>query len=324
MNEKYIDWLNNTILSKKKFKFTGEIINGVHQKSDIDYNFKIIGQKKMISVGEYYDYLLISVVITGLNDHLSKLIFDPAPTEEGEVIAKSFENRLYFFYNNLNLDIQNFLNIIGLKNRTTIHELNFNLNKSKKLDESKMSRISKIAVRTTIKDVLNILKTKKSGEFRLPESESGEEYSFTNLPFSYSVDLYLYNDLKNDGFKIEGYFSSDDDVIEIIIKYNPKTLEKHIYNIVGELNDIVSHELEHGFQFTVDGKTNKKGPSKPLAYYTQPDEVKAQRVGFRRLANLRKLPFNTVVKEWFDSHTDIHGLNEHETNKVIKKILNYD
>lgn len=312
----------NKYTSNKVFKYKGELIPDYTTPADIDYKFKIVGEKKMISVGEYYDYALIEVTIVSVNDKLSQLLFDTPTIKGAEDVAKIFRDGLYRFYNNLNLDIENFLINFGFDERTTIHDVKFELDKPKKIEESEMSRMSKIAVRTTVKDILKILKDKKSGEFTLPDSQTGEEYSFTNLPFGYSVDLFIYHDNKLDGFSVDGSFSSEDDVIEIGVKYNPNDLNKYIYDIVGELNDIVAHELEHAFQFIKEGKTHKKKPSKSLLYYTQPDEIKAQRVGLRRLANLKKLPFNTVVKEWFDSHNDIHGLNEHETNKVIKKILN--
>jgi hypothetical protein len=88
------------------------------------------------------------------------------------------------------------------------------------------------------------------------------------------------------------------------------------------LNDIVAHELEHGFQYIMEGKTYKTPPSDSFGYYTQLHEVQAQRVGFRRVAKLRKLPFNDVVKDWFEDHKDIHGLNENEVDKVIQIIIN--
>lgn len=318
LTEKQIDRINK-LLSTRTFKYTGEIISDVLQKSDIDYKFKITGYRKMMSVGEYYDYALLDVVIIGVNDYVSKLLFDPAPTEEGEMIARSFENRLYKFYSNLNLDMTKFLRIFDSDIRTTIDSLKFDLQKP--ITESKMSRMSKIAVRTTVKDILNILKNKKAGDFTLP-GEDGEEYSFTNLPFTYSVDLFLEVDENLNGYKLNGNFSSEDDVIEIIIKFNPKNLKKFIYNIIGELNEIIAHELEHGFQYMTENKVYKNPPTESFEYYTQIDEIKAQRVGFRRLANLRKLPYVSVVNEWFDTHKDIHGLTENEQKIVINEIIN--
>lgn len=318
LTEKQINSINEKILSKKVFKFTGELIAGYPKPSDIDYTVKITGYKKMISVGEYYDYALLKVTIIGLNDDLSKLLFEPQQTEEGNIIARSFESRLYKFYSNLNLDITKFLRIFEPDIRTTIDEFKFDLPTN--ITESDMSRMSRIAVRTTVKDILNILKNKKKGEFTLP-GEDGEEYSFTNLPFTYSVDLFLDIDENLNGYKINGSFSSEDDVIEILIKFNPNNLKKHIYNIVGELNEIIAHELEHGFQYIKDNKSYKNPPTKSFEYYTQIDELKSQRVGFRRLAKLRKLPYVSVVNEWFDTHKDIHGLTLNEQKKVINIIL---
>jgi hypothetical protein len=319
LTEKQLDRINK-LLSTRTFKFRGYLIPDLPEsmKSDIDYKFKVDGYRKMTSVGEEYDYAKLNVVITGLNDKFSQLLFTPEDNEQGQMIARSFENRLYKFYSNLNLEMTRFLRIFDENIRTTIDSLTFDVQKP--ITESNMSRMSRIAVRTTVKDILNIIKDKEPGEFYLP-GEDGEEYSFTNLPFTYSVDLYVDIDDNLDGYSIGGNFSSEDDVIEIAIKFNPKTLRKNIYNIIGELNDIVAHELEHGFQYITEGKVYQEPPSESLGYYTQPDEIKSQRVGLRRLAKLRKLPFNDVVSEWFDTHRDIHGLTENEQEIVINEIL---
>jgi len=319
LTEKQLNRINK-LLSTRTFKFKGQIIPDLPEsmRADIDYKFKIDGYRKMTSVGEEYDYALLNVVIIGLNDQLSQLIFSPENNEQGKIIARSFENRLYKFYSNLNLEMTRFLRIFDENIRTTIDSLTFDVQKP--ITESKMSRMSRIAVRTTVKDILNVIKNNEPGEFYLP-GEDGEEYSFTNLPFTYSVELYVEIDNNLDGYSIGGNFSSEDDVIEISIKFNPKTLRKNIYNIIGELNDIVAHELEHGFQYVNEGKVYQDPPSDSLGYYTQPDEIKAQRVGLRRLAKLRKLPFNGVVSEWFDTHRDIHGLTENEQEIVINEIL---
>ena len=319
LTEKQLNRINK-LLSTRTFKYKGRIINDLPESmiSDIDYKFKIDGYKKMTSVGEEYDYALLNVVITGLNDKFSQLLFTPEDNEQGKMIAKSFENRLYKFYSDLNLEMTRFLRIFDGNIRTTIDSLTFDVQKP--ITESKMSRMSRNAVRTTVKDILNVIKDKEPGEFYLP-GEDGEEYSFSNLPFTYSVNLFIETDDNIDGYELGGNFSSEDDVVEVGIKFNPKTLRKNIYNIIGELNDIVAHELEHGFQYITEGKVYQEPPSESLGYYTQPDEIRAQRVGLRRLAKLRKLPFNDVVSEWFNTHRDIHGLTENEQEIVINEIL---
>ena len=319
LTEKQLNRINK-LLSTRTFNYKGQIIPDLPEsmRADIDYKFKIDGYRKMTSVGEEYDYAKLNVVITGLNDKFSQLLFTPEDNEQGQMIARSFENRLYKFYSDLNLEMTRFLRIFDENIRTTIDSLTFDVQKP--ITESNMSRMSRIAVRTTVKDILNVIKNNEPGEFYLP-GEDGEEYSFTNLPFTYSVELHIEIDDNLDGYSVGGNFSSEDDVIEIAIKFNPKTLRKNIYNIIGELNDIVAHELEHGFQYITEGKVYQEPPSESLGYYTQPDEIKAQRVGLRRLAKLRKLPFNDVVSEWFDTHRDIHGLTENEQEIVINEIL---
>jgi hypothetical protein len=319
LTEKQLDRINK-LLSDRTFKFRGYLIPDLPEsmKSDIDYKFKVDGYRKMTSVGEEYDYAKLNVVITGLNDKFSQLLFTPEDNEQGQMIARSFENRLYKFYSDLNLEMTRFLRIFDDNIRTTIDSLTFDVQKP--ITESNMSRMSRNAVRTTVKDILNVIKDKEPGEFYLP-GDDGEEYSFSNLPFTYSVNLFIETDDNIDGYQLGGNFSSEDDVIEIGIKFNPKTLRKNAYDIIGELNDIVAHELEHGFQYITEGKVYQEPPSESLGYYTQPDEIRAQRVGLRRLAKLRKLPFNNVVSEWFDTHRDIHGLTENEQEIVINEIL---
>jgi hypothetical protein len=316
LSEKQLELINK-IASKETFKYVGELIPNADPTADIDYKFRVTSYKKMISVGEYYDYLKVEVTIVGLNDYLSRIVFGFDEVNKHLNLHNMFKTQLYPFYNKLNFSIRDYLQSFDTNVRVTIDDLKFDLGEVKPITESRMSRI---AVRTTVKDILNIIKNNEPGEFYLP-GEDGEEYSFTNLPFTYSVELYVEIDNNLDGYSIGGNFSSEDDVIEITIKFNPKTLRKNIYNIIGELNDIVAHELEHGFQYMTEGKVYQEPPSDSLGYYTQPDEIKSQRVGLRRLAKLRKLPFNDVVSEWFDTHRDIHGLTENEQEIVINEIL---
>jgi hypothetical protein len=321
ISERQINLINK-IVSKKTFKYVGEIIHGVDQPADIDYKFRITGHRKMMSVGEYYDYLLLEVIITGVHDPVSKLIFTPEPTDTGKSVARAFESQLYRFYSSLNQEIMDYLKYFNDSGeefvRTTIDDLKFDLKKPENITESRMS---KVAIRTTVTDIVYKLKDGKPGTFYLP-GDSGEEYDFTNLPFKYGVELILEIDDEMEGYQMNGEYSSDDEVIEIIIRYNPKTLRRNFYNIIGELNDIVAHELEHGFQYNRDGRIHQEAPDESFEYYTQPHEITAQRAGFRRVAKLRKLPYKDVVRDWFEDHKDVHGLTDDEMEEVIKIILN--
>lgn len=319
LTEKQLNRINK-LLSTRTFNYKGQIINDLPESmtSDIDYKFKIDGYKKMTSVGEEYNYALLNVVITGLNDRFSQLLFTPEDNEQGKMIAKSFENRLYKFYSDLNLEMTNFLRIFDGGIRTTIDSLTFDI--PKPINESTMSRL---AIRTVVKDIVNVLKNRKRGSFMLPNPEDGSDYSFTNLPFGFSIDLTIKINYKSEGYKMNGQTADDDlDVIQILVIINPKTLKNNFYNIIGELNEIVAHEIEHLYQDYKGEHKPKTPPNDSFKYYTQSHEVKSQRAGFRRIAKLRKLPFNDVVRDWFEDHKVIHKMNDNEVDKVIQIIIN--
>jgi len=306
----------NELVGNKTFKYGGELIPGSTTNINIEYRFKITGVKKMMSVGEYYNYLLINVTITSLNDPLSRLVFGFDEKNKHHNFEAMFKTQLYPFYNGLNQAIASYLRFFDNDYvRITIDNLNFDLPESKPITESRMSRV---AVRTTVKDVVYKLKDGKSGNFRLPNND--DEYIFTNLPFSYTVDLTLEIDNELEGYKTTANHA-ENDVIELLIRFNPKTLKKNFYNIIGELNDIIAHELEHLHQY-FKGEDVYNEPPEGIEYYLQPQEIKSQRVGFRRLAKLRKLPYKQVIQDWFDTHKETHDLNDEEVKIVINTLLN--
>jgi hypothetical protein len=71
ISEKHIQRIN-MILKDMVFDFHGEIITP-GMKSDFQYQFEITGQRKMISVGELYDYLNVSVEIVGGDERSTKV-----------------------------------------------------------------------------------------------------------------------------------------------------------------------------------------------------------------------------------------------------------
>ena len=57
LTEKEIDRLNG-VLKNKIFKYSKGLFDyDLLDENDFDFKFQILGYKKMISVGEYYDYL---------------------------------------------------------------------------------------------------------------------------------------------------------------------------------------------------------------------------------------------------------------------------
>jgi hypothetical protein len=182
------------------------------------------------------------------------------------------------------------------------------------------------AIATVVRDIITIFKKNNDGEFYLPEDldENKLVYEFSKLATPFTVELILEKNENLDDFKVNGEYAEDDDTITIVVHYNPNKKRTLMYDLVGELNEIIAHEIRHIVQ-REKGHFNMKNKEKedPYKYYTQPHELDALNFGFKRVARMTKKPIETLVQNWFDKNKDIHMLNDKETKDVIKKILNY-
>jgi hypothetical protein len=314
MTEKQLSTVNK-LLQNRIFTYNEEFLHNAPEiTANFDYKIKLLGYKKMISVGEWYDYLMVSVEFIKFNNEISKSILTSLTRNN---IDETF---LWYFKQSLMNEISRFLSIFADgKIRIIISKFILGGNNDTIVSEQMMSRI---AIRTVVKDVISTIKNKKGGFFYLPSDN--DEYFFTNLSFTFSVELTLKIDRSLDKFMINGYYVPDEDVIEILIIFNPDNIQKQLYELVGELNELVAHELEHASQEYKGEFTNKgKEPEGSLDYYTQEHEIPAQYRGFKRLSKLTKKPMEVVAKEWFDKNKDIHGLTKDEVKVVMDKVLNY-
>lgn len=174
-------------------------------------------------------------------------------------------------------------------------------------------------VRDIVKSLTEIVKTRIEKTYYLPEDiTNGEkfEYEIDGIPpfsieFVYNLDEYL------DGeYRLDGDYDKDDDVIEIRLTANPNFLPKLLYDLIGDLNDIVRHEMEHLFQ-NERGELDDDGDvPKDKSYYLQPKELPAQIQGLRRIARLRKQPIDFVIRSWFQRNKPIHGLNDEDIEEL--------
>ena len=73
ISEKHIERINK-VIKDMVFNFHGEVITpGL--RSDFQYQFQITSQRKMISVGELYDYLTVSVEIVDGDERTTKIFY---------------------------------------------------------------------------------------------------------------------------------------------------------------------------------------------------------------------------------------------------------
>lgn len=320
LSEKFIDRVNN-IIADRTFNFKGDIISGL--ECDIDLKLKFLGYKNMISIGEPTPYLRVGLTITDLKDAYSKIIFGTmAKTKRTpEELANDIKRQFYSFNLFMTRYIESVVNFFDSdENRVVIDEATFDFEIPDVVMEQKKSRF---ATRQVVRDIINLVKEKKSGFFQLPDDDF---YMFENFPVEFSVELTLKKSKKIEGYQLNADYVPDEDVIEVLLIFNPDNLEQKLYDIVGALNEVITHELEHSLQ-NYKGELDMDIDSeslKPFEYYSQPHEIEAQVKGFRRYANMRKQPFDAVVKDWFNTHKDIHNLSDKETSKVIDQLLKYN
>lgn len=306
----------------KKFSSKIEKITRSYDDGLFSFDYIILLSDELIKTDiKYYG---CSIVIFNTNEHLKRMLkFTKQQHDENNGvynITDSFEN-LKLYHRLLN-DVEKFIGMLDLKpliiENIFIYSSEVDEPKNN-LTESKMNRL---ALRTIIKDILMVIKQNQEGSFYLPEDINDEmEYSFTNSDISYSVELTLVKK-EIDGFNVEGYYSSDDDVIEIGVEYNPKNITKHLYDLVGELNEVLAHEMEHVSQhYSGEFELGQESPTDPFEYYTQPHEINAQKKGFRRISKLKRVPYEKVVRQWFDTHKSTHKLNQEEMDNLIDILL---
>jgi hypothetical protein len=179
-------------------------------------------------------------------------------------------------------------------------------------------------IRVIVKDIISVFKQEEDGEFYLPNyiNDDKDFYNFTNFENNLSVEVVINPNFDVGDFIVDGNYWGSDDIIEIIIDYNPDVKSKILYDLVGELNQVVAHEIRHIDQrnkqtFDLDGPEEED----PYEYYTQPHEIDAQVFGFKRLSKIAKKPYEIVVKNWFDKHKDIHRLSNKEMEDVINILI---
>ena len=178
-------------------------------------------------------------------------------------------------------------------------------------------------VRQIVRDIITIVKKEKDGEYGLPEDlyEDQMEYDFPYIENTFSIFLQLSSDESVDGFDVDAEYYKDEDVISVEIVTNPSFGQDIIQPLIGELNEVIRHELEHMKQHQKGFKFPDREPKNPEKYYTQQHELEAQRAGFKRRSRGEKVDYESLVRKWFDDNIHKHRMNKDQAERVIQRIL---
>ena len=101
-----------------------------------------------------------------------------------------------------------------------------------------------------------------------------------------------------------------------------------MYNLIGELNEVIAHELRHQYQrdyglFDLDARDEEDEEPEGYEYYSRPEEIDAQVEGFKRMRDVTRRPFEELVRNWFRTHRDIHQMGPEDEKKIIDQILDH-
>lgn len=191
------------------------------------------------------------------------------------------------------------------------------------------SSVTDAPIREIVRSLTNIIKTRETRTHYLPEEISdGEtfEYNFKNIP-TFSVELnYDMDAMLEDDYKIDGKTVDDGDTIVIDLVINPKFFPAVMYDVIGDLNDLMSHELEHIYQDAWKRPKKEMDPfvgrederPKGKEYYKQPHEVPAELAGFRRVNKLRKEPIEKTIRDWFERNRNVHNLDDEDIDELTE------
>jgi len=122
---------------------------------------------------------------------------------------------------------------------------------------------------------------------------------------------------------LEAFWDDDTDTLEMFLNIDPKTNQSFLYNLIGEINDVISHELTHKRQYERGDKISKRRVTRPETYYTQPHEVEAQMVGFKRKAKLMRKPLEDVIRDYFNKRRTKYKLTDRIIDRIVKKLMDH-
>jgi len=284
---------------------------------------KLTGVKDYISVGEKKSHVEYTITILPTNEtsDVWNKMWAGVYGEKVDINTSSREYPELRFV--MNHKLENFLKYFGVEKQVictkVVNELEDNQLKESLITESRYDNV----VRTLVKDIISLYKSQREGEFSLPEDIRGEEhmtYSFPQIKNEFSIDLNLAKDDDVDTVEVDADYYKDEDTIEITIISNPELGYQNIQELIGELNEVIRHELEHISQHQKGYKFPKE-PKGPLKYYTQQHELEAQLAGFKRRARKENRSVEEVIRGWFRRNEKKHRIKPKQVETVINKLL---
>jgi hypothetical protein len=315
------------ILKDKVFKY--EKTKGTFEGFTFYFTAKVTGQRIMYSMGEPFPVIQVDVKIVKI-EGLGAGVFKAAnhlrkTFNRVEMLGTySFNNGIDYIMGYIGSELSKTFKVLDsnvsvqVENMTIPDDVEildgFDLYK-KKITES---RIPRTMVRGIVQKIVNILKKKEEGEYNIPFMVGGEENKVI-------VDVRFNNEIESArDFDLQPYYNQDTGDVEILIQIDPERLEKNLFAIIGELNDDMTHEMQHSRQSEEGRLNDDEFDGSNFEYFMQPDEIEAQYFGLKQKAKSMKLPIKDVIDDWFMFRQDKFGLTDDEVAKIKSAVLRFD
>lgn len=319
----------NRIFKTKKLTWCGNFLRYDENSTQdcYDFTFRIDQIKQMISVGELKNHALVEVTLYVDPDTiLGKLLsgeykdifgsseqllrFYPIKNGTADKIQKALK-----FVTDVNIIVTSIKGVLDTKNKNTepIMEQKANRNKIREI-------VRKISFE--LKNDLHTTRMKHLGLYDVGFDDPIDVELYVNYPvMSDKRKKNLKNQELLKPYNVEGDWDEDLYVIRIIVNIDSQADLSMMYDLIGELNDVVAHELEHVNQSKGGYEFPDKEYKQLLRYYTQQHEIEAQVVGFKRKAKIQGRKIEDVIREFFDRRKKVYNLKQSTIDKIVSLLM---
>ena len=306
----------NRIFGTKKLTWCGNFLRYDENARQDCYNFtfQIKEIKPMISVGEWKDHALVDVTLyVDPNIVLGKLVsgeykdiwgdseqllrFYPIKNGTADKITKALK-----LVSNLDVIVKSIKPVLIGGEEETITE----------------QKVTNNLIRNIVREIAFEVKKDLHGKRK-------KNIGSYDIGMDEPVDIVLFvnpTPNKDENIKpldIQGYWDEDENQIEIDVDIADDADMDVMYELIGELNDVVTHEFEHAKQTKSGYVFPDVEYKQPKRYYLQQHEIEAQVAGFKRKAKLQKRPIEEVIREYFQKK----GIRKSLINLLVERLMDH-
>ena len=314
----------NLILKNKVFSFDKKY--GMLSGFKFYFTAKVTGQRVMYSMGEPYHTIQLDVDVVEVSGPLAFGVFDGRKGKNYNRIEmiedRSYQAGFDYLMRDFASVMADMFKVLDSNVSAQVENLKFseNLKIEDPLHRPQISeaRIPRTMVRGIIQKIVNTLKKKEEGEINIPFMSGGEEYNIM-------VDIRFNDEIESArDFDLNSFYNTDTGDVEILIQVDPDRLEKSLFSIIGELNDDLTHELQHSRQSEEGRLDDEDFQGDNFEYFMQPDEIEAQYFGLKQKAKSMGLPMEDVIDDWFMFRQEKFELTDDEVAKIKNAVLHFD